>query len=76
MPVLGSHIGAHIYPQWADNSALRQPGTPQDPWSAAAVQYGLYMVRQPSSSLTADLNNPYLLAWDQPDEAVWDNHHG
>jgi len=43
-------------------------GANVDQWSAAAEQRGLYMIRHPSSNLQDDLNNPYLLAWAQPDE--------
>jgi hypothetical protein len=37
-------------------------------WISAADAAGLYQIRHPSADLTADLNDPHLLAWSTLDE--------
>jgi hypothetical protein len=51
------------------NTMVATPGGSNvDAWSQTAASKGLYMIRQPGSNLTADANNPYLLAWATADE--------
>jgi hypothetical protein len=70
-------LGAYVQPTemmdtWkvrGINTLVAVPdGTNIDQWSQMAASKGLYMIRQPSSSLRTDINNPYLLAWAQADE--------
>jgi Ca2+-binding RTX toxin-like protein len=70
-------IGTYVQPdflmdQWKGlgiNTMVATPdGSNVDTWSQTAASKGLYMIRQPGSNLTADANNPYLLAWATSDE--------
>lgn len=43
------------------------PGAWQDYWNDAAVSMGLWQIRNPRLNLAADVNQPYLLAWEYND---------
>lgn len=71
--VLGTYVqGVEMMDTWKArgiNTLVQAPdGHDINAWSQAASSKGLYMIRQPSSNLTADANNPYLLAWATTDE--------
>ncbi|MFZ4585643.1 MAG: hypothetical protein ACOYNI_10505 [Acidimicrobiia bacterium] len=63
---------SYDFAKWKSRGANTMFGVPDgnDPvaWSNAAVANGLKMIRQPSSSLSADTAYPNLIARAQPDE--------
>jgi hypothetical protein len=71
--VLGTYVqSAEMMDTWKArgiNTVVQAPnGLDVKQWAQAADSKGLYQIRQPSSDLHFDLNDPHLLAWAQTDE--------
>lgn len=71
--VLGAYVqSVGMMDTWAArgiNTLVGAPdGTNIEQWAQAADSKGLYQIREPSSDLNFDINDPHLLAWAQQDE--------